>query len=252
MACISLPTATLIAGGLGAVGGVASAVIGSNAATQAAKLQSDAAAAANKNTQQMFSTTQANLEPYMAQGVGAIPELQGLLGLKGSGSGPNGGAPDAATIQKTLEGMPGYQFQLQQGLQATQSGFAAQGLGQSGAALKGAANYAEGLAGTSYQQLFGNVLNSVGLGESAAGTLGQQGLGYANAENSLTTGGAAASAAGVVGSANSTIGGINNAIGGVNNALITPAMFQLLLANGGLGAGGAAAGGTPDLFGGPA
>lgn len=127
---------------------------------------------------------------------------------------------------ETLKNMPGYQFALQQGLQATQSGFAAKGLGQSGAALKGAANYAEGLAGTTYQQLFGNVLSTVGLGENAAATLGTQGLGYTNAQNNLTTGAAAAQASGVIGGANSLIGGLNTAIGGVNNALVTPAMLR--------------------------
>ena len=54
---------------------------------------------------------------------------------------------------------PGYQFTLQQGLQATQNSYAAQGLGTSGAALKGAANYSEGLASTTYEQQYQNWLN---------------------------------------------------------------------------------------------
>lgn len=59
-----------------------------------------------------------------------------------------------------LADTPGYQFALDQGLKATQNGYAAQGLGSSGAAMKGAANYAEGLASTTYQQQYQNALGS--------------------------------------------------------------------------------------------
>lgn len=227
MACISLPTALLIGGGLSAAGGLASAVIGSGASTKAAELQSEAATQAAQVTKDQFAATTANLTPYMSAGVDAIPELKGLLGLPGG----TGGGTGSSEISDTLKNLPGYQFQLQQGLQATQNGFAAQGLGQSGAALKGAANYAEGLAGTSYEQLFGNVLSSVGLGQSSASALAGFGANAASAENSLTTGGAAAQAAGVVGSANSIIGGLNTAVSGVNQAIVTPAMLQLLTKN---------------------
>lgn len=57
-----------------------------------------------------------------------------------------------------LENTPGYKFTLNQGLQAVQNGYAAQGLGTSGAALKGAAQYASGLASTTYNQQLQNYL----------------------------------------------------------------------------------------------
>ena len=64
-------------------------------------------------------------------------------------------APQPMT-QAQLEATPGYQFNLSQGLKATQSAAAAKGLGVSGAALKGAATYATGLADSTYQNQFNN------------------------------------------------------------------------------------------------
>src|SRR5664279_5795582 len=58
--------------------------------------------------------------------------------------------------QAQLEKTPGYQFQLGQGLAATQNSAAARGLGVSGSALKGAATFATGLADSNYQNQFAN------------------------------------------------------------------------------------------------
>ncbi len=64
--------------------------------------------------------------------------------------------PTFAPTIENLEKTPGYQFTLDQGLKAVQNSYAAQGLGTSGAAMKGAADYAEGLASTTYQNQFKN------------------------------------------------------------------------------------------------
>lgn len=170
---------------------------------------------------------------------------------------PQGGATFAPT-QEQLESTPGYQFIKNQGLQAVQNANAAKGLGLSGAALKGAAQYAEGLAGTTldqqqrifqnnlanqqgifqqnlanqqgiFQQNYSNILNPLewmsNLGENAgaqAGSLGQQGV--ANQGNLLTSAGAA-SAAGQVGSANALAGGVNSLGGsGLNYLLLRNAL----------------------------
>jgi len=61
--------------------------------------------------------------------------------------------PTAQDVQNT----PGYQFQRDQGLLATQRAAAPNGIG--GAAMQQAANYAEGLAGTYYQNAVQNALN---------------------------------------------------------------------------------------------
>lgn len=208
--CITIPTIAAVGGG------IASAVIGGNAAEDAANTQADAAKSAQAASQAQYQQTRSDLAPYRAVGDAASPTYQALLGI-GSGS---GSAPNMAQVQAALAQTPGYQFALQQGTQATQNGFAAQGLGISGASLKGAANYAEGLAGTTYQSILGNYYNAMGLGESAAAQTGALGATLTGQANAAGTSAAAASAAGTVGAANATIGGINSALGGVNNAML--------------------------------
>lgn len=168
--------------GAGAIGGISSLIGGANsasAATQAAKIQAQAATQASQLQyqaeqqalgfqQQQYQTTQQNLAPYMAAGGAGLSDL---LASTGSLAGQVQGAVQPITpITSALTGpppnnmallaqTPGYQFTLQQGLQATQNSYAAQGLGTSGAALKGAANYSEGLASTTYEQQYQNWLN---------------------------------------------------------------------------------------------
>jgi len=56
--------------------------------------------------------------------------------------------------QENLEKTPGYDFTKTQGLKAVQNSAAARGLGVSGAALKGAATFATGLANQTYKDQF--------------------------------------------------------------------------------------------------
>lgn len=168
--------------GAGAIGGISSLIGGANsasAATNAAQIQAQAATQASQLQyqaeqqalgfqQQQYQTTQQNLAPYMAAGGAGLSDL---LASTGSLAGQVQGAVQPITpITSALTGpppnnmallaqTPGYQFTLQQGLQATQNSYAAQGLGTSGAALKGAANYSEGLASTTYEQQYQNWLN---------------------------------------------------------------------------------------------
>ena len=236
MPSISIPTAVLGAGAIGAIGSVASGVVGANAAQSAAQTQASAAELASNNTLAEFNKTQANLAPFVGAGTNALTELQGLTGTNA------GGNPLTAPLTKpftptmaSLEATPGYQFSLTQGLNATQNSYAAQGLGTSGAALKGAAGYAEGLAGTTYQQQFQNYLQQnqqiYGLlsgisstGENAAAMTGQQGLTATGQAGNYLTSGAAASAAGTIGAANSTINALSGVSGSANNAALMLAL----------------------------
>jgi hypothetical protein len=234
---MGIGAAILGAGALTAVGGVASGVIGSGAAKDAASIQAAAANNASAATLAMFNTTQGNLAPYMAYGQSALGAYGNALGLPGydatqaGNTGTKTGsliAPFNPTIS-SLEATPGYQFILDQGLKSVQNSYASQGLGSSGAAQKGATNYAEGLAGTTYQQQFSNYLaqnaqtagilqNAVGSGQNAAAGLGALGLNATNLSNQALLSGAAASAAGTVGSANALTGGIGAVTGAAGNA----------------------------------
>ncbi|MEQ6654667.1 hypothetical protein ODX32_10845, partial [Salmonella enterica subsp. enterica serovar Typhimurium] len=59
-------------------------------------------------------------------------------------------APTAEQARAT----PGYQFTFNQGMQGINSSAAAKGLGVSGANIRGAADYATGLADSTYNDVF--------------------------------------------------------------------------------------------------
>jgi hypothetical protein len=177
---------------------------------------------------------------------------------------PVGGATFAPT-QAQLESTPGYQFIKSQGLQAVQNANAAKGLGLSGAALKGAAQYAEGLAGTTldqqqrifqqnlanqqgiFQQNYSNIINPLewmgNLGENAAAQTGQLGQAAVANQGNLLTSAGAASAAGQVGSANALAGGLNSAANSPLNYLL----LRNALGGGDGGSGGGVENGAFDL-----
>lgn len=212
-----LPAAIIGSAGAGLVGSSMQA----NAIGSAAQQQAAAAQTAAQQQMAMFNQVQQNLSPFMQGGQTALQQLQGLTGT-GAGGNPLT-APITAPFQPTmaqLQQTPGYQFSLDQGLKATQNNYAAQGLGASGAAMKGAANYAEGLAGTTYQQQFTNNLtqnaqiasilqNQVNTGANAAAGLSSAGIQSQGLANQATMSGAAASAAGTVGQANAYASGIS-------------------------------------------
>lgn len=155
-------------------------------------------------------------------------------------------APTLDQLQKT----PGYQFTLDQGLKAAQNSYAGLGLAKSGAASKGAINYAEGLAGTTFQQQFQNYITNymtgfssdlasrqaiegfllplVQSGQGAAANVGAGALTTGANVGSTIVGAGNALAAGQVGSANAIGAGLGN-LGniGLTTALLsqTPGLF---------------------------
>ena len=68
-----------------------------------------------------------------------------------------------ADRQRMLESTPGYEFTRNQGLQGVQNSAAATGRGVSGNALAGAANYATGLADSTFNQQLQNAMSSQNL-----------------------------------------------------------------------------------------
>lgn len=77
------------------VGGLASSMIGANAAGNAADQQAQSAANAQKISQDQFNTITQQEQPFMNAGYGATSQLNYLLGI-GSPSGSPGGAPGSA------------------------------------------------------------------------------------------------------------------------------------------------------------
>ena len=269
-----IATGTALAIGLGATaaGSVASGIIGSNAAGNAATtqaqaseyaagLQSNAANNALSLQQQEWQQNQANQAPFLAAGQQAVQNLSTKFGNGAPQWTGQFQAPTAAQAAAT----PGYQFALQQGEQAIQNSAAARGNLLTGGTTKALDQYATGQASQTYQQTFNNQLaqyqqaynqfqqaqtnqyNQIagiaGTGQVTANTLGQQGQQAAtNAGNIYLTSGqqiskdlmnqAAATASGYVGQANAWSGGLSSAGNSLTNGLL---MSSLLGSQGGGG-----------------
>jgi len=200
--------ATVGAAALGAAGSIAGGFLQKSATDNATATQ-----------KQMYEEGRSDLAPFRTAGATATNMLLDKL--------PDLTAPvemDQATLEKT----PGYQFNLRQGLKSVQNGAAARGLGRSGAAAKGAAGFATGLADSTFQQQFANAVTNkqnafnflmqpAQLGSNAAtASAANANTAGANIGQNIVSGGTAL-AAGVTGAGN-VASNAGNTIGGYNYA----------------------------------
>ena len=190
--------------GLG-LGSIGASLYGANQAKKGAKAQVEAgnyAAQLEKESadkqlalqKQIWEKQQADYKPYLEQGTWGINRLGDLM-KKGSGQLNN--PFDTYLASKGLAGgqfdtsNPAYQFQLKQGQQALDRSAAARGMGYSGAQMKAAQQFGQGLASQEYDKQynrasgeFGDYFNRLaGLsqgGQQAAGSMAQAGGQYAN------------------------------------------------------------------------
>lgn len=206
--------------GAAVAGGIAQGVTGAmagNAQANAAQKAALTMQGAEGYAKNQWATAGKNFQPYMQMGKNALPYYQKLLGIN-NGTTPGsvgGGVPNTTSINNALMNMPGFQFANYWGQRGVQNSYAARGLGQSGAALKGAANFATGLAQQNYQNYLSDVQNAVGIGQNATNNYSQ---------GALTSGNQIIQAAQGVGSAQEAVGqgqaaGLNSIGAGVNNAL---------------------------------
>ena len=133
----------------------------------------------------VFTDQTSRLFPYLGAGEQGVNSLAQAFAPGGSLT-KQFTAPTAAEVEQT----PGYQFTLNQGLQALQRSAAAGGSLQGGGTLKAITQYAQGLASTQYQKAYENAQNTFQLNRnnsfqglmSLAG-LGQTGINQAQAAN---------------------------------------------------------------------
>lgn len=231
--------------GLGAVAGatLAAGALGAGASLMGSQAQAGAAKDAANLNKMMYMMTRGDLSPFVGAGAATLPNLLSL-----ATSGPTGGGRDYVDLayqnlplqmtQQQLEQTPGYQFTLAQGLKSVQSANAAKGLGVSGAALKGAAEYATGLADKTYanrfneaQQRFTDYLNLnsgqqanltnqynrlsglATIGGNAAAQVGTQGTQLANQAGRAEMAAGTAQGSGLMNAANSLTGAVQNYLG---------------------------------------
>ncbi|MEW7122189.1 DNA transfer protein p32 [Acinetobacter nosocomialis] len=200
--------------------GVIGAITGSNkqtkAAQEASNQQYEATKYATDQQKQMFDEVRKDQQPYMQAGYDALKQLMG-------GMGQNGQFMQAYNGQDIYND-PSYKFRLNQGLDAVQSGAAAQGGLLSGATQKALNDYAQNFASQEYQNAhnrynadqtnqYNRLSNLVGLGQSAAAGVGNAGMQTGQAIANNTMAGANAQAAGTIAAGNKTANNFNNLLG---------------------------------------
>ena len=210
------------------------AVVGAAASKSAANKQANSAENAADMSMEQYQQMRSDLAPFVGLGTSAISPLWAAMGYVQDANGNMVKDPNATLNQKfqfnaeSLANTPGYQFALQQGLRGVQNQMANRGLGLSGAQLKGAEDFATGLAdqtygdqynralstfNTNYQVAANNVNNLQGLvntGQNSAAQSGQQGVQATNNAGNYLTQAGNAQASGIIGAGNAANSGLQN------------------------------------------
>lgn len=171
--------------------------------------QNDANEEAAKALREAQGRVEGVLAPYNQTGQAVNAQLANELQ-----SGQLGGTFDPGDLTQD----PGYQFQQEQGQAALERSLASQGMGQSGAAVKAATEYNQGLASQTYQDAYNRWLQSQGQRYNMLSGQSGQGLRAASA----------------LGGAYDTMGDIsaNRSVGQSN--ILTGALSSLLSGSGAL------------------
>ena len=175
----------------------------SNAAMMSAIIQAQQAEAARRQQQEMFDKAVELQEPFRQGGVGATNRLADLYGTSGNtGAAGYGSYAEMPSINQ-LQMDPGYQFRFDQGMRGVNASAAARAGLQSGAALKAATGFGQGMATQEYQNAYNRFMaNRAQAAEAMSGLAGRgagvaQGLGNqavstgANMANTMLAGGQA-------------------------------------------------------------
>lgn len=189
--------------GAAVISGVTSVVSGN----KAANAQKDAANQSIAEQQRQYDQTRADQAPWRTAGAGALSKLAGLYGVdtgNGAAKVPN------SQLYDEFRATPGYGFQMSEGLKAVDRGAAARGLLGSGAAVKGEARFAGGLADTTYGQYVNQLQSLAGVGQTATQATSQAGQNAANNISSAYTNAGNARASSYANTGSAINGTLNN------------------------------------------
>lgn len=212
----------------GAIASIGGAILGMDAANNAADAQSNSAREARDLEYQMFQQNRTDMAPWREAGVNALTRIR--AGLE-----PNGELYRDFTMQD-FQADPGYGFRLSEGIKSLDRSASARGLRGSGGALKAVTRYGQDYASGEYTNALNrfrqqqgdrfNRLSSVaGLGQSATQQIGNQGAQVAANAGQYAVGAGNARASGYMGGANAFAGGAGQAMNFYNqNRLLD--MFQ--------------------------
>lgn len=180
---------TLVSG----AGSLLNAGLGAYASNKAADAQIGAAREANELAKYMYDTSRADYAPWRETGSWALGQAKNLL-------------QDPSKITQD----PGYQFGLQQGINAYDNSGAARGMRLSGGQAKALTRFGQDYAGTKMDQTLNRYNSLSGSGLTATGGTAQAGQNYSNQAGQNITGAGNAAASGYIGGANAIAGGVNN------------------------------------------
>jgi hypothetical protein len=186
---------------------VASAIIGADAAEDAAEIQAQSAREAQALQERMYNQQRQDYQPWRDAGSNAIGKMQD------------------ADFQRDFtmadyQADPGYAFRMQEGQKALERSAAARGGLQSGGTLKALTRYSQGAASEEYQNAynrfnadrdrrFGRLSQISGQGLQAAGGTAGAAQNYANQGGEHIVGAGNAMAAGELGAAKSWSGALS-------------------------------------------
>jgi len=184
-----------------AIGGAALLGAGETivAGSAASHAQQKSDQAAINEQQNEYNQTRADYAPWRTAGSNALTAVQQAYGLIPS-SKPYGGFTTS----------PGYQFRVDQGIQAIDRGAAARGALTSGGTVKEEQRYGDNLAGSEFNNYTSNLENIAGLGEGATSGTAAAGSSAASNISNLLIASGNARASSYANMASGVNSGINN------------------------------------------
>lgn len=134
--------------------------------------------------------------PYQAAGTTALGQYSAAMNGDYSG----------------FNNSPGYQFAMQQGVNAIDRSAASKGSLFSGGTGRALTNYGQGLAGNQYQSYLSNLMGMIGVGQNATNSVSQSQFNTAAEQGQNNIGANAAEASGITGKANEMSNATNSLI----------------------------------------
>lgn len=198
--------APLAVAAIGAGASLFSSITGGKGAKKAANIAAQSAAQDRALAQNIYQQNVGMAQPTVARGNAAGAQINALLGLGGNA----GAAQDALAAWR---GSTGYQTGLQTGLDAVNTGYAARGALESGAAQKALMRLGTDYSNQNFGQYVGMLGNQQGAGLNALGAVTGSGANYVNQVTSSNQGAASTQANAALYGAGAT----QNALAGVAN-----------------------------------
>jgi hypothetical protein len=163
----------IAAAGISAASSLLGGITGGKGAKKAAKIAAQSAAADRAQALQIYNTNMGLAQPGVDRGNAAGAQINALLGLGGNTAGAN----DALAAYKSSTGYAG---RLAEGYGAINTGYAAKGALESGAAQKALLNYGQQQASGEFSNYLGQLSGQQNAGLNALGAATGAGNAYAD------------------------------------------------------------------------